>query len=222
MAFECKHCLKNFVREASFMKHECPQMKRAKDVSSIQGLEAYAQYSEWMRQKNHKVPPIETFSTSRYFNSFIKFSEYAKKLNLPSTSLFIKLMVQKDISPMLWTRDECYSFYLEWIDRKQDPIDQAAITVETLYKIAEAIEQPVTEVFKAMTAGEVMHLIRQRQLSPWLLLCSKAFKSFLAALSGPEREDMLNLIGYNYWAEKFANNPSVVENMKLIASELGI
>jgi hypothetical protein len=222
MAFECKYCLKNFVRETSFMKHECSQMKRAKDTGSKEGLGAYAMYSEWMKQKNHKVPPIETFSTSRYFNSFINFVHHAKKLNLPSTDLFIKLMVMKDLSPMLWCRDECYSLYLEWIDRKQDPIDQAAITVETLYKIAEAIEKPVVDVFKTLNANEVMHLIRQRQLSPWLLLCSTAFKSFLLALSGPERDELLNLIGYNYWAEKFAANPSVVENMKLIASELGI
>lgn len=222
MAFECKYCLKNFVREASFMKHECPQMKRVKDIQSKEGIAAYYLYSEWMKQKKHKVPEIESFSISRYFGSFVKFVHHVHKLNLPSTDLFIKLMVQKDLSPMLWCRDECYSLYLEWIDRKQDPIDQAAITVETLYKIAEAIEMPVGEVFKAMKSGEVMHLIRQRQLSPWLLLCSKAFKDFLKALSGPERDELLNLIGYNYWAEKFVTNPKVVENMKLIASELGI
>jgi hypothetical protein len=175
-----------------------------------------------MGQLNRKIPTIETFSTSRYFNSFIKFGAWSKKLKLPSNAQFIKLMTSKELSPMLWCRDECYSLYLEWIDRTSDPMDQAAITVETLYKIADAGEVPVTKVFTLINYREVMQLIRQRQLSPWLLLCSSQFKSFLVSLDASEKEELLNLIGYSYWATKFENNPKTVETMKIIAKELGI
>jgi len=222
MAYECNYCFKTFVREASFMKHKCPQMERADDLKTPEGMAAYDMYSQWMRNYNRKVPPIETFSTSRYFKSFLNFVDRARKLNLPSTEQYIKLMSDKQISPMMWCKDECYSLYLEWIDRKSDPLDQAVNTVDTLYKIAEAAEMPVQRVFSVVNHREVMHLIRQRQLSPWLLLCSSQFKAFLAALSGPEREELMNLIGYNYWAEKFQANPKVVDHMKMIAKELGI
>jgi len=204
------------------MKHECPQMKRAKDINTIEGMAAYAIYSNWMKLQKRKVPTIETFSTSRYFTSFVRFFHHAKRLNLPSTDSFVKLMVQNTISPMLWSRDEFYSMYLEWIDRKQDPIDQAAITVETIYKIAEAAELPVNKIFSVLEPNEVVHLIRQRQLSPWLLLCSKTFKEFLVGVSDIDRENLFNVIGYAYWADKFEANPTIVQNMKLIATELGI
>jgi len=175
-----------------------------------------------MKSLNHKVPPIETFSTSRYFNSFVKFVEWSRKLKLPSRTQFIRLMAGKKLSPMLWCRDECYSLYLEWIDRTSDPIDQAATTVETLYKIAEASEMPVTKVFSIINYMEVMQLIRQRKLSPWLLLCSSQFKTFLVGLDVSEKDELLNLIGYSYWATKFMDNPKIVEDMKIIAKELGI
>lgn len=222
MAFECKFCLKNFVREGSFMKHRCAEMKRAEDIGTTSGQAAYAAYSTWMRAMNRKVPPIETFSTSRYFNTMVKFVEWCWKVKLPSMENFIRLMVSKNLSPMLWCRDECYSLYLEWIDRTSDPLDQAAVTIDTLYKIADAAEMSAGEVFGIISHREVMQLIRQRLLSPWLLLCSKQFKAFLMALGGSDREELMALINYSYWAEKFEANPRIVEQMKLLAGEMGI
>ncbi len=222
MAFECKFCSAVFKRETSFMKHECAQMKRADDIKTPTGMAAYDMYCLWMKASNRKAPSIETFSTSRYFNSLVKFVEKARKLRLPSNEQFIKLMVSKQISPILWCRDECYSFYLEWIDRTSDPLDQAASTIDTIYKISEAAEVGVGDVFSIIHYREVMQLIRQRQLSPWLLLCSSTFKRFLVGLESSEKDELLNLIGYNYWAEKFEANPTVVEQMKLLATEMGI
>lgn len=222
MAFECKFCAKIFVRETSFMNHKCPEMKRAEDIRTPMGIAAYGVYSLWMASANRKVPSIETFSTSRYFNTMVKFVEWSRKLKLPSVENFIKLMVTRNMSPMLWCRDECYSLYLEWIDRTSDPLDQAAVTIDTLYKISEAAETTVGGVFAFLNYREVMQLIRQRLLSPWLLLCSKEFKTFLTALGASEKDELLNLIGYSYWAEKFEANPKVVEQMKLLAAEMGI
>lgn len=223
MAFECQHCLKTFIRESSFMKHECGEMKKAKEIGSSVGLGAYELYCEWMKQKGRKAPSIETFSTSRYYKSFVSFYKHIKKLSIPTPALFIKVMIQNgDLSPMLWCRDEFYSMYLEWLDRKQDPIDQAALTVETLMKISEAGEKPISEVFTLLSTGHVMQLIRQRQLSPWILLCSVKFKEFLGSISTAEKTELLNLLGYSYWIDKFMNNEKTVANMKLITKELGI
>jgi len=222
MAYECKFCLKNFVREGSFMKHRCAEMKRAEDIGTTSGQAAYAAYASWMRAMNRKVPPIETFSTSRYFNTMVKFVEWCWKVKLPSMENFIKLMVSRNLSPMLWCRDECYSLYLEWIDRTSDPLDQAAITIDTLYKMADAAEMTVGDVFGLITHREVMQLIRQRLLSPWLLLCSRRFKTFLTALEPLDKDELMSLINYSYWAEKFDANPKIVEQMKLLAGEMGI
>lgn len=222
MAYECKFCLKPFVRESSFMKHSCKEMKRADEIRTAEGIGAYEYYCTWMRLSNRKAPPIETFTTSRYYKSFKDFFEKVKKLKLPSPETFIRLMTKGQISPMLWCRDECYSKYLEWIDRTSDPIEQASVSVDTLYKIAETCDTPVTHVFQMVNYREVMQLIRQRQLSPWLLLCSKEFKTFLGGLEESEKDELLNLIGYTYWAEKFESNPAIVQQMKLIAAELGI
>lgn len=204
------------------MQHECSEMKRAAEIRTPMGIAAYNVYSLWMSTANRKVPSIETFSMSRYFNSIIKFVEWSRKVKLPSNEHFIKLMVTMNMLPTLWCRDECYSLYLEWVDRTSDPLDQAGVTIDTLFKISEVSNTTVAGVFAFLNYREVMQLIRQRLLSPWLLLCSTEFKKFLTGLEGPERDELLHLIGYSYWAEKFEANPKVVEQMKLLAMEMGI
>ncbi len=222
MAWECLYCSKNFVRETTFMNHKCPQMARAEDIKTIQGQTAYAMYCQWMVASKRKPPSIETFSTSRYFNSFLNFVDKCKKLNLPDATKYIAVMVQKNISPMLWCRDECYTFYLEWLDRTSDPVDLATTSINTLYQISEVAEIAIANVYTVMNYREVMQLIRQRRLTPWLLLCSKAFKEFLTNLDGSEREELMNLIGYSYWAEKFEANPTTVDHMKQFNAALGL
>jgi len=54
------------------------------------------------------------------------------------------------------------------------------------------------------------------------LLCSKRFKAFLVALDELDREELMALINYSYWAEKFEANSKIVEQMKLLAGEMGI
>lgn len=222
MTWECKHCLKEFKQETSFMKHRCPQMEKSEEIKGARGQAAFALYSSWMQAYNRKVPDIETFTTSRYFNTFVKFADHVKHIQLASPETFIRLMKEKDISPMLWTRNECYSIYLEWYDRRSNPMDQAKITIDTLFKVADAADISTSDVFEAMHPREIMQFIRLRKLSPWILLCSKKFKDVVSHMDTTDRDELLNVIGYNYWAEKFEKNPHVVEQMKVIASEMGI
>lgn len=222
MTWECGYCLKQFQRESAFLRHKCPEMERAEKTQSIQGQAAYVYYSEWMKAYKRKVPPIETFTTSRYFNSFVKFAVYVKKLNIARPDAFVRLMKEKDISPMLWTRDECYTMYLEWNDRRSAPMEQAEITIKTIIDITDAANIEPAEVFNVMHPREIVQLVRLRKLSPWILLCSTAFKDLLTRMEDHDKEELLNVIGYNYWATKFEQNPEIVEQMKVFAKEMGI
>lgn len=222
MSWECGYCLKQFQRESAFLKHRCTEMEKAEKIQSVQGQSAYHHYSEWMKVYKRKVPPIETFTTSRYFNSFIKFGDYVKKLNIARPDAFIRIMKEKDISPMLWTRDECYTMYLEWNDRRSSPMEQAEITIKTLHDIADAAQISVPEVFNVLHPREVIQFIRLRKLSPWILLCSVAFKDLLTRMEEHDKDELVNVIGYNYWALKFEEMPDIVDQMKLFAKEMGI
>ncbi len=204
------------------MKHRCDAMERAELIKTSIGQSAYALYSVWMTKQHRKVPPIATFCTSAYFRGFIKFAEFVRKLNIPNVEKYIEIMTNKKISPWLWHRNECYSLYLEWNDKLSTPYDQAQISIDTILKMSEAAGITAAQVFEVLEPGEIIQLIIERKLSPWILLVSKTFKDKLQTMDANQHQALMRLIGIDYWAQKMEENRDVVSDMKMLVKELGI
>jgi hypothetical protein len=105
--------------------------------------------------------------------------------------------------------------YIEHLDRKSTPLEQAKLTVETLLTVADKRQADVSNIFEMLSPNEVIHLLRTRQVSPWLLLCSRKFKLFFKDKTTPEqRLIMETLIRPDYWLEKFEKSPKELEAIK--------
>jgi len=221
--FQCKYCHSKFVHEERYLKHRCKHMVRAEEIQTQTGQAAWLYYQKWMKAYRRMVPPIESFMVSKYYQSFIRFTKQAQRLHLPDIDAFILLMKEKDISPTMWTNDQVYSIYLEYLDRRAAPSNQAKITINTLFKIADAAECDVGEVFDVLEPNEVIELLRERRLSPWLLLFSGKFKQLLINKTTTEQRIIMEtIIRPKYWTEKFKKHTSDVELMKKYVEELGL
>jgi hypothetical protein len=222
IGWHCQYCDKTFTLETAFMNHVCQERTRFEELRSPVGQAAYAYYCEWMTAYKRKAPNIDTFAISRYYSSFVKFAQHAVDLSFPNPIHFIKLMVEKDISPMLWRRDQCYSIYLEWIDKTLDPLDQVQISIETLIDIAGKEGVELTSVFTHLGEKRITELIRLRKLSPWFLFCSTAFGDFLRANPVEDLQAMMAIINPAYWSAKLDANDAVVQEIKEINAQIGI
>jgi hypothetical protein len=224
MGFECKFCGKEFVQETRFLKHECDQMLKMKELKSNAGQTAYLYYSMWMKAYNRKVPDIETFATSKFYRSFVNFAEYAKKMGIANVEKFIKLMKEKDISPSIWRNDVCYKYYLEWIDRVEGPYDAAATSVETLFNEADQYNCTIPEFIDAMPDTLFFNLVRERKLSMWIVFCSKKLGVKLREMNRDTYKYLMEVVDPEYWSEQLGNpkNKSTVEYMKNLCIELEI
>lgn len=221
--FECQFCGSRFVSEERFLKHKCKQMARDEEFRTPIGQAAWNYYQEWMKAYRRQVPRANAFLHSKFYSSFVRFAKFAKKVHLPEPKSFIWLMKDKDISPAIWNNDQVYALYLEFLDRQGDPKKAAETTINTLFDVAEAADCEVGDVFDAMTPSEVIQLLRERRLSPWVLLNSRKFmKFFVERVSPEERIIMESIIRPNYWGEKFKKLTSEVELMRKYVSELNI
>lgn len=220
--FQCKHCKRTFARESSFMKHECTQMVRAREIQTIEGRHGYELYKVWMEKSKRKAPPIETYMTSAYYSAFYQFAIWVRQTGIPSPEKYVELMVQNKIAPAIWRHNDAYKIYLEWNDKKSSPLDQAAITVDTLTALAEIMECEPKEVFAHFKIGEILELIQQRRLSPWLLFCSKAFKQWVSNLDVDERQLFMKSIGVDYWSMKMERDPETIRGLRELAEAMGI
>lgn len=222
--FVCKHCHKSFVREMAYIEHRCKQMKRAEEIQTPTGQTAWNYYSLWLRSKK-KAPPssAQTFLTSKFYMTFMNFVVFTKSVHLPEPERFIRWASDRDYQPALWSNDFVYAEYIEYLDRRVDPLDQATISINTVLSQADKLNIDVAELFNVIHANDLIQLIRVRQLSPWFLLLSKSFKEFFTNRTTPEQRVLIeSLIRPEYWFSQFDSFPDEIAKIKLYLKELGL
>jgi hypothetical protein len=197
-------------------------MLRAEEIQTIIGQAAWSYYQGWMKANKRFAHGIESFMTSKYYNSFIKFAKQVKRLNIPDVNIFIRLMRDKKIQPTLWCKDEVYTIYIEYMDHKLSPLEQAKITISTLFFYADKLNCDVSNIFSIFEPVDVMQLLQQRRLSPWLLLFSSKFKSMIRSASKDQQIVLQSIIRPVFWKKRFDRNPKYVNIMQRYVKELGI
>ena len=221
-AYTCQHCSKGFKLERAFMKHTCRQLERTTEIQTIDGISAYQLYKYWLQKQKRKAPPPLIFTTSMFYGAFIKFVHFIKKMSIASSEKYIDLIIESKISPQIWTNVDAYNLYLEWNDRKSQPLEQVEISLSTIISLAEDRNVKICNLFEDLKFGEVFQLIQVRKLSPWLLLCSGKFKSWLQQQSNDEHKQLIRLIGLDYWATKFESNQETISEIKKVVEAFNL
>lgn len=204
VGWKCEYCQADFKSETMFMRHRCTQMERAQDIRSVDGQAAYQYYCEWFRTLKRKAPPIETFIHSRNYNAFKNLVEFFCKINIASSSNYIKFMASNDISPVLWCRDQSYSMYLVYVEKDQSPSESVKVTVEFVKAQANIAEISAGEFISVMTLDDIAVLSQRRLLSPYFLIFSSEFRKILTAASNDERNTFVKRVPLGHYATKLA------------------
>lgn len=169
------------------------------------------------------IPDIRAFLHSKFYKPFIRFASFVKQVRIPDPDLYILQMVDLDMAPVLWTNDQVYAAFLEYMDRKLPATKHAQISIDTLFDYQEALGcTSPGDVFSKVNPNELIQLIRQRKLSPWLLLHSPKFHALFAGLTKDQRIVIETIIRPKYWAEKLKNNPEAVEIMKQFVKQMDL
>jgi hypothetical protein len=212
-----------FVREDRYLAHKCKQMRRVEEFQSPLGQTAWQYYQMWMRKMKRASPPPNSFLTSKYFRTFINFAQFAKNTNLPTPEKFIWLMVEKDFPPVIWCNDMVYTTYLEFLDYKTTPMEQVKLSLETLLGYATKHDIDIALVFDKLLPTEIIHMVRTRRLSPWLLLFSQSFKKmFKERLTVEQKVILETLIRPDHWSDQFVEHSETVKKIKDIVKEVNL
>ena len=78
------------------------------------------------------------------------------------------------------------------------------------------------QVFEVLTGNEIIQLIRERKLSPWLLLRSRKFMTKVELMSTEEKSILEHLIRVDYWRQKFQSKTDDKEYMDKLVKELDL
>lgn len=221
-SWTCHYCNRRMKSEAVFLRHHCPEKRKAEEIRSPLGQAALGYYNEWMRLRRYSQQSSSTFLSSRYYRQMMKFAQLVVDANIPNPEKYIELMVSGDVQPALWCANGAYRLYLEWMDSVADPLDQVRDSIETLIDIAEKEGVELSNIFTHLGSQRTLSLITKRKLSPWFCFNSGKFGEMFHSITADERRAYGIAVNSAVWAERFAKSQTVLNNVKDIISGIGL
>lgn len=198
-------------------------MKRQEEFNTPTGQAAWMYYQTWFRTMKKMPPRADAFLSSKYYRTFNNFAVFIRKVDIPKPDKFIWLMVEKGFQPSMWTLDASYALYMDYLEHTVPPMEQVRLSIDTLFAHAERHEVDVENVFDVLHPSDLISMLRNRRLSPWLLLNSKKFKMFFVNKANAEQQMILEtLIRFESWADRLTKNPELTENIKRCVRELNL
>lgn len=221
--FRCSHCGHSFVYEDRLLRHKCKQMIRKEEFATPIGQAAWQHFQLWMKSNHKFVQPVKAFLHSKYYGAFIRFAKFVKDARIPDPELYIRFMIKMDIQPTMFTNNTVYAAFIEEMDKNVPAIKNAKISIETLFNLADDMGCKVDEVLDKIDPNDMIQLLIQRKLSPWLLLKSPKFSNLLRTRMTKEQRMILEtIIIPKIWAQKLKNNPEDVQQMEKFVKALGL
>lgn len=214
----CDFCQHDFASERTFMNHRCKERDRIEELRGPIGQAAYSYYSDWMRLNKRSVPPIETFASSSYYSTFIKFANHVRRVSMPNPPGFVRAMVENgNVQPSLWCRDNVYALYLQGYDKVVEPAQQFMDSVELMHSLAMDYGVPVHEVYDALGVEKMLSLVQKRKLSPWFLVASKKFHAFLKQQNEIDQGRLEAAVQVGAMIMRIKQNADTIELFKLFS-----
>lgn len=223
MYFPCKYCGKRLVSAENLENHYCENRKKELVLPTKIGRSAFYYYKMWREKMKFTVATQESFLSSRYFKSFINFVEFAKMHMIPDKTGYIDLMISKKIEPSYWSNDYYYNYYKEMFDSLYSPIKQYEMSLDYLMKISTGLDCPVNKVLEKIPPIDLMKLISNKKLSPWLLLFMNSFQDLVKYNLSKEHQILINaVINSDIWKKKILDKADDVIAIKDAVKKLNI
>jgi hypothetical protein len=221
--YECEYCGKKLSTQAKLDKHTCEPKKRHETLKTKTGSTAFGYYVYWMNKLGRRVTKKETFIASRFFHPFVKLVKFARGVGMPEPKFYIDYMIEKELPPNLWLTEQLYMEYFKLFDEIVPPKKLASATIKTLSSLASIFECDIKDVIFKLEPIQLIQLINERKLTPWILLLSPSFLRYMRTVADAQDRIMLDsIVDASRWAERFKNDPETTKLMKSLINDLGL
>lgn len=219
----CKHCHHEFKREAAFEAHVCDRMRRDEAAKTTTGQAAFHLYAAWQEELKRPTATPTLFQMSKFFITFLKFAQHIKRTRLPQPATFVRWAAQNAFPPVMWTYNEIYMRYVDYLDNHGDPIEFAERTVRNILNYCEQNDVPTDRFFELVPPGELTHMVQSRAVSPLFLFYCPGFRKKLKKGCTVEQ---FHIIETTMRPDKLADyidtNPEIVDRVIEIVEASGL
>lgn len=176
----------------------------------------------WLSMSRNKSQTFENFIKSIAYVHYLTFSKFVRTVHVNDIHSYLKAMKLNKRFPNTWANNWSYRFYLEYLDNEKSPNDSIADTTNELFDLAEQCDLTVSELIDELQLSEIIVLLQQRRISPWVILHSTKIKEKAEEAEEGLQTQFIKMFDMDAWSIRFAEHPIANQTAKKVAEELGI
>ncbi len=219
--FICKYCGKGFRKESTLAAHMCEPKRRAQqenEAGVVLGMTAYLRFFE-ITQGSAKFKTYNDFSSSPYYNAFVKFGRHLINIRAINTNKFIDWIIKQNKKLDHWCKDVHYQEYLFEHLRTESVQDAVERTIKTMEDWAAEHDSQFNHYFLYASTNLITQQITTGRISPWVVYNCNSGIACLDKLSPEQIEIVFPYIDTDFWKRKFVDYIADTEWVKHILSE---
>lgn len=221
--WKCAFCDRPFTRKVWYDRHTCDKKKRFMRSNSIGVQKAYRLFIHWQRRtgllRRGKEKSMEEFCKSPFYNTFIKLVEFASGQYVVSAFLYVDWLAEKRVPDFKWTDREQAELFMTDYRKYQIPEEQAKATGDNIKAWCRDKGLSVTEFFDVVSPSQVMTMIREGRLSPWVLFSYEPAVRMVEKLDDETFFMLDEFLNAQHWVEEVERNPDDSDKVVACMSE---
>lgn len=225
--YKCRHCGKSFTKESTLTVHLCEQKRRVQqqNETGVQlGFKAYLRFYE-ITQGSAKLKTYEDFSSSPYYNAFVRYGRYLVGIRAVNAGSFTDWLLKNNKKLDFWCKDSLYTEWLhEYLKREatQDALERALKEMQQYADDHPELKNGFTDYFRYGNSNRIIHHITTGRISPWIIYNCVSGVEFLESLTEDQVGIILPYIEPDVWQRKFKDYIADTEWVKDILLKAGL
>jgi len=187
---------------------------------TIRAYELQKIFMELKRFKPSKT--LHDFIGLSSYTHYLRLSKFIVLVHIHDPKIYLRAMIHHNRTLNQFTNNWSYRLYLEFLDEQIQPTDSIKTTINLLFDLAEEVELSVAELISELLLSEIMLLLRQGRISPWVVLHSSVIKSKIMSADPSQQKEFADMFDQDTWRIKFSKFPAAVRTAKQVTKELGI
>jgi hypothetical protein len=171
--YKCQQCGRTFKRKSWFDKHDCKDRQEFDQKHGLDVVAGHRLFVYWQTKtgflKRGKEKTQEEFRKSPLFSTFMGLAAFVNTNNVSVPLRYVDYLVDKQIPEAKWKLGETLAGFINEMRLHDDPELQANNSVRAIQDWATRTGQPMGAFFREVSPGELVLMVKNNQLSPWVL-----------------------------------------------------
>lgn len=193
------------MRESTLAVHLCEPKRRALAKNSTHVLIAYDAYNTFFRKTQHATrdKTYEEFSTSPFYNGFVKFGSFVHNISPLYPETFVNYLINNGIKLDEWCNESTYSKYVVALVKNETVETALERAIHHMLQWGTKNKTQWNQYLRQVSPNRGMYDIHDGKISPWIILNANTGHQLIKKMDDSQLATIQNILDIPFWEHTF-------------------